>query len=261
MKSEQDTPEHNEELGDFTTTLRVIPISCLAMLIGVLCAFRRSRAASIDRPIHQPILFWPLEHSHGFAGWQPSGFLRCSRSHWRGAHHWLDGAVWFGTNSRSRHSGSHRSDFDQWQPRRAESRVSETALFGNFHRFRRTVWRGRSDHHDRRSIRLHDRAAFSFDERRTKNATGGGSGRRNVRNVCFTRRCSLLAVELLLFEWKPRSLIPVALASAVAAVAAALSSGIRSALSRAGTPAVHRTQSVCWVARWSGFWRVSCQRC
>ena len=28
----------------------------------------------------------------------------------------------------------------------------------------------------------------------------------------------LLAVELLLFEWKPRSLIPVALASAVAAV-------------------------------------------
>ena len=29
----------------------------------------------------------------------------------------------------------------------------------------------------------------------------------------------LLAVELLLFEWKPRSLIPVALASAVAAVA------------------------------------------
>src|SRR6185437_14692506 len=30
---------HNEELGDFTTTLRVVPISCLAMLIGVLCAF------------------------------------------------------------------------------------------------------------------------------------------------------------------------------------------------------------------------------
>ena len=32
----------------------------------------------------------------------------------------------------------------------------------------------------------------------------------------------LLAVELLLFEWKPRSLIPVALASAVAARAAAV---------------------------------------
>jgi chloride channel protein, CIC family len=29
----------------------------------------------------------------------------------------------------------------------------------------------------------------------------------------------LLAVELLLFEWKPRSLVPVALASAVAAIA------------------------------------------
>jgi H+/Cl- antiporter ClcA len=32
-------PNHNEELGDFTTTLRVVPISCLAMLIGALCAF------------------------------------------------------------------------------------------------------------------------------------------------------------------------------------------------------------------------------
>jgi len=30
---------HNEELGDFTTTLRVVPISCLAMVIGVICAF------------------------------------------------------------------------------------------------------------------------------------------------------------------------------------------------------------------------------
>jgi CIC family chloride channel protein len=29
----------NEELGDFTTTLRVVPISLLAMVIGVVCAF------------------------------------------------------------------------------------------------------------------------------------------------------------------------------------------------------------------------------
>jgi hypothetical protein len=29
----------NETLGDFTTTRRVIPISALAMLIGLLCAF------------------------------------------------------------------------------------------------------------------------------------------------------------------------------------------------------------------------------
>src|SRR5215472_11408827 len=29
----------NEELGDFTTTWRVLPISLLAMVIGVICAF------------------------------------------------------------------------------------------------------------------------------------------------------------------------------------------------------------------------------
>ncbi len=29
----------NETLGDFTTTPRVIPISVLAMVIGLLCAF------------------------------------------------------------------------------------------------------------------------------------------------------------------------------------------------------------------------------
>src|SRR5215469_4024925 len=30
---------HQEELGDFTTTLRVLPISALAVVIGVLCAY------------------------------------------------------------------------------------------------------------------------------------------------------------------------------------------------------------------------------
>ena len=29
----------NDTLGDFTTTRRVIPISALAMVIGVVCAF------------------------------------------------------------------------------------------------------------------------------------------------------------------------------------------------------------------------------
>jgi hypothetical protein len=31
--------KRNEVLGDFTTTLRVVPISLLAMCIGVLCAY------------------------------------------------------------------------------------------------------------------------------------------------------------------------------------------------------------------------------
>ncbi len=32
-------PHRNEELGDFTTTWRVIPISFLAIMIGAICAF------------------------------------------------------------------------------------------------------------------------------------------------------------------------------------------------------------------------------
>ena len=32
-------PDRNDELGDFTTTWRVVPISLLATLIGVVCAF------------------------------------------------------------------------------------------------------------------------------------------------------------------------------------------------------------------------------
>ncbi len=50
----------------------------------------------------------------------------------------------------------------------------------------------------------------------------------------------LLAVELLLFEWKPRSVIPVALASATAGGGAALHSGARSAVSGAAAHALHR---------------------
>ncbi len=57
----------------------------------------------------------------------------------------------------------------------------------------------------------------------------------------------LLAVELLLFEWKPRSLIPVALASAWRR-SATLSSRVWPVVSSSGTPAIHRrkrTVGVC----------------
>ena len=52
--------------------------------------------------------------------------------------------------------------------------------------------------------------------RRKNNAAGGGSGRGNVGNVCGSDAAILLAVELLLFEWRPRSLVPVAVASVIA---------------------------------------------
>ena len=51
----------------------------------------------------------------------------------------------------------------------------------------------------------------------------------------------LLAVELLLFEWKPRSLIPVALASATAGDAAPIPPGHGPALPDPSASGVHRT--------------------
>jgi len=38
-KANKAVRDRHEALGDFTTTLRVVPISCLAMVIGALCAF------------------------------------------------------------------------------------------------------------------------------------------------------------------------------------------------------------------------------
>jgi CIC family chloride channel protein len=39
QENHKTTRRHQEELGDFSTTLRVLPISALAIVIGVLCAF------------------------------------------------------------------------------------------------------------------------------------------------------------------------------------------------------------------------------
>jgi len=37
--SKKSSKRRNEELGDFTTTWRMVPISLLAMAIGVVCAY------------------------------------------------------------------------------------------------------------------------------------------------------------------------------------------------------------------------------
>ena len=64
----------------------------------------------------------------------------------------------------------------------------------------------------------------------------------------------LLAVEILLFEWKPRSLIPVALAAAVAAL-------LRPYLLGSGamfpvTPMASCPRPTCWRRCRSAYWRV-----
>ena len=71
----------------------------------------------------------------------------------------------------------------------------------------------------------------------------------------------LLAVELLLFEWKPRSLIPVALASATAARRAALHPGAGTALPGSAARRPSSAPTGCWAAWSAGLLAGSFRRC
>ena len=67
----------------------------------------------------------------------------------------------------------------------------------------------------------------------------------------------LLAVELLLFEWKPRSLIPVALASVAAAAVRRYILGLGPLFPVPPHPRVHRRRQGCSAASSSACWRAS----
>ena len=90
----------------------------------------------------------------------------------------------------------------------AQGRPAQAALLGDLHRLRRSVRRRGSDHHDRRRVRLDDRTALPSHraERKTLLVAGAAAG----MSATFASPVAavLLAVELLLFEWKPRSLDP-----------------------------------------------------
>jgi len=94
-------------------------------------------------------------------------------------------------------------------------------------------------------------------ERRTLLVAGAAAG----MSATFASPLAavLLSVELLLFEWKPRSLIPVAMASVAAAATRRCIIGIGPLFP---TPPMRflsgRVDS--WVACWSGCWRERCRR-
>ncbi len=211
--------DHNERLGDFTTTLRVVPISCLAMLIGVLCAFV---ALVLLRLIG---LFTNLFY---FGRWS-TAMVSPAGNH-LGFYSVLvpiGGALIIGVMARY---GSERIR-GHGIPEAIEailingSRVEPKVAF--LKPISSAISIGSGGPFGAEGPIIMTGGAFgsmiaqlfhlTSAERKTLLVAGAAGG----MSATFASPVAavLLAVELLLFEWKPRSLIPVALASAVAAVA------------------------------------------
>lgn len=211
--------DHKEELGDFTTTLRVVPISCLAMIIGVLCAFV---ALVLLRLIG---LFTNLFY---FGRWN-TAMVSPAGNH-LGFYSVLvpiGGALIIGVMARY---GSERIR-GHGIPEAIEailingSRVEPKVAF--LKPLSSAISIGSGGPFGAEGPIIMTGGAFgsmiaqlfhlTSAERKTLLVAGAAGG----MSATFASPVAavLLAVELLLFEWKPRSLIPVALASAVAAVA------------------------------------------
>jgi hypothetical protein len=98
----------SEELGDFTTTVRVLPISLMAIAIGLISsgvAWLLLKLIGLFTNLfyYQRVntaLSSPAgNHLGAFAVAVPA-------SHWF-SNRWPDGPLWIGTHSRARHSRSH----------------------------------------------------------------------------------------------------------------------------------------------------------
>jgi H+/Cl- antiporter ClcA len=208
----------DEELGDFTTTWRMLPISLLAMAIGVVCAYV---ALALLRLIG---LFTNLFY---YGGWG-TALVSPAGNH---LGYWsvlvpISGALIIGVMARF---GSERirghgipeaieailMNGSRVEPKVAFLKPLSSAISigsgGPFGAEGPIIMTGGAV-----GSMIAQLFHLTSAERKTLLVAGAAGG----MSATFASPVAavLLAVELLLFEWKPRSLIPVALASAVAAV-------------------------------------------
>jgi len=210
--------DRNEELGDFTTTWRVVPISLLATGIGVVCAFV---ALALLRLIG---LFTNLSY---FGRWS-TAMVSPVGNH-LGVYSVfvpIAGALIIGVMARY---GSERIrghgipeaiesillSGSRIEPKVAILKPISSAISigtgGPFGAEGPIIMTGGAV-----GSMIAQLFHLTSAERKTLLVAGAAGG----MSATFASPVAavLLAVELLLFEWKPRSLIPVALASAMAAV-------------------------------------------
>src|SRR5438477_10419054 len=213
------TKGRNEELGDFSTTLRVLPISALAVVIGAICAFV---ALALLRLIG---LFTNLFY-YGHWG---SALVSPAGNHlgWFSILVPIGGGLIVGLMARY---GSERIrghgipeaieailiNGSRVEPKVALLKPISSAISigsgGPFGAEGPIIMTGGAF-----GSMIAQLFHLTSAERKTLLVAGAAAG----MSATFAAPISavLLAVELLLFEWKPRSLIPVALASAVAGAA------------------------------------------
>jgi chloride channel protein, CIC family len=216
VKASQKT--HHPELGDFTTTWRVLPISALAIVIGVVCAYV---ALALLRLIG---LFTNLFY---FGRWS-TAMVSPAGNH-LGVYSVLvpvAGALIIGVMARY---GSERIrghgipeaiesillNGSRIEPKVALLKPISSAISigsgGPFGAEGPIIMTGGAV-----GSMIAQLFHLTSAERKTLLVAGAAGG----MSATFASPVAavLLAVELLLFEWKPRSLVPVALASAMAAV-------------------------------------------
>jgi len=223
LSRRETSPNHSsspswETLGDFTTTLRVLPISGLAILIGAVCAFV---ALALLRLIG---LFTNLFY---YGRWS-SAMVSPVSNHlgWFSVLIPVAGALIIGVMARY---GSERirghgipeaieailMNGSRVEPKVALLKPISSAISigsgGPFGAEGPIIMTGGAF-----GSMIAQLFHLTAAERKTLLVAGAAGG----MSATFASPVAavLLAVELLLFEWKPRSLIPVALASAVAAV-------------------------------------------
>ena len=218
QQEKKKTKGRKEELGDFSTTLRVLPISALAVVIGAMCAFV---ALALLRLIG---LFTNLFY---YGHWGAS-LVSPARNHlgWYSILVPIGGGLIVGLMARY---GSERIR-GHGIPEAIEailingSRVEPKVAF--LKPLSSAISIGSGGPFGAEGPIIMTGGAFgsmiaqlfhlTSAERKTLLVAGAAGG----MSATFASPVAavLLAVELLLFEWKPRSLVPVALASAVAAV-------------------------------------------
>jgi CIC family chloride channel protein len=213
-----ESAEEHQELGDFSTTVRVLPISGLALVIGALCAFV---ALALLRLIG---LFTNLFY---FGRWNTT-MVSPVGNHlgWYSVFIPMAGALIIGIMARH---GSERIrghgipeaieailiNGSRVEPKVALLKPISSAISigsgGPFGAEGPIIMTGGAF-----GSMIAQFFHLTSAERKTLLVAGAAGG----MSATFASPVAavLLAVELLLFEWKPRSLIPVALASAVAAV-------------------------------------------